>query len=57
VNQRARLVPAAVVLVALLGAAFGRAATHRDAIGATGVNGATGELPALPRDLPPLTGA
>ena len=56
-NQRARLVPAAVVLVALLGAAFGRAATHRDAISATGVNGATGELPALPRDLPPLTGA
>jgi len=59
VNRRPRLVLGAVVLVALLGAGFGRAATHR-ADGTAGANGANGALPAsaaVPDDVPPLTDA
>jgi len=57
VNLRPRLVRATVVLLALLGAGFGRAATHHAAGGATGVNGATSVMAAIPDDLPPLTAA
>ena len=56
-DRRPRVILAAVVLLALLGAGFGRAATHRATDGATGVSEATDVMPALPDDLPSLTGA
>ncbi len=56
-NRRPRPVLAVVVLLALLGAGFGRAAAHRVADGATGVSGAAGVMPPLPDDLPALTDA
>ena len=56
-NPSPRLVLAAVVLVALLGAGFGRAATHRAADSATVTSAATRVMPAVSDDLPSLTDA